>query len=75
MPHQCLLWKLEYYIIKGHTYRWTQAFLSKRKQWVVLDSEAAQYVDVLSVVHHHYKSSATVLWDSPWLFIFIPVNE
>ncbi len=31
VPHQCLPRKLEYYGIKGHTHRWSQAFLSQRK--------------------------------------------
>ncbi len=64
VPHQHLLRKLEYYSITGHKHRWIQAFLSQRKQRVVLDSETGQYLHVLSGVHqgdsHWFKIEKSV---------------
>ncbi len=45
VPHERLMTKLNYYGIGGSTHRWIRAFLSQRQQRVVLDGEAAQYVD------------------------------
>ena len=42
--------KLDHYGIQGQTHRWIQAFLSGRQQRVVIEGEAAEYVDVLSGV-------------------------
>ena len=46
VPHRRLLYKLDYYGIRGSTHRWISSWLSSRSQQVVLDGQ----VPVLSGV-------------------------
>ena len=50
VPHKRLLYKLEYYGIRGSTHKWISSWLSGRSQKVVLDDEASDPVPVLSGV-------------------------
>ena len=50
VPHRRLLYKLEYYGIRGSTHKWTSSWLSQRSQKVVLDGQASDPVLVLSGV-------------------------
>ena len=50
VPHRRLLYKLEYYGIKGSTHKWISLWLSERSQKVVLDGQTTDPVPVLSGV-------------------------
>ena len=50
VPHQRLLLKLARYGIRGKALRWTEAFLTQRKQRVVIDGKCSDWVDVESSV-------------------------
>ena len=50
VPHRRLLHKLDYYGIRGSTYKWINSWLSVRTRQVVLDSQASDPVPVLSGV-------------------------
>ena len=50
LPHRRLLYKLDYYGIRGSTYKWITSCLSERFQKVVLDGQASDPVPVLSGV-------------------------
>ena len=49
-PHRRLLYKLDYYGIRGSTHKWITSWLSGRFQKVVLDGQASDPVPVLSGV-------------------------
>ena len=48
VPHRRLLYKLDYYGIRGSTHKWITSWLSRRFQKVVLDGQASDPVPVLS---------------------------
>ena len=48
VPHRRLLYKLDYYGIRGSTHKWITSWLSGRSQKVVLDGQASDPVPVLS---------------------------
>ena len=50
VPHRRLLYKLDYYGIRGSTHKWITSWLSERSQKVVLDGQASDPVPVLSGV-------------------------
>ena len=50
VPHRRLLYKLDYYGIRGSTHKWITSWLSGRYQKVVLDGQASDPVPVLSGV-------------------------
>ena len=50
VPHQRLLLKLARYGIRGKALKWTEAFLTQRKQCVVIDGKCSDWVDVESSV-------------------------
>ena len=50
VPHQRLMYKLQYYGVRGNTATWIQSFLSNRKQKVLLEGEMSSEKDVLSGV-------------------------
>ena len=50
VPHRRLLYKLEYYRIRGSTHKRISSWLSERSQKVVLDGQASDPVPVLSGV-------------------------
>ena len=50
VPHWRLLHKLDYYGIRGSTYKWTNSWLSWRTQQVVLIGQASDPVPVISGV-------------------------
>ena len=50
VPHSRLLYKLDYYGVRGKVNNWIKAFLSKRKQQVVLEGVKSGQEDVLSGV-------------------------
>ena len=50
MPHQKLLYKLNYYGICGPTLSWLESFLTKRSMRVVLDATASEATSVDSGV-------------------------
>ncbi|CAF1072466.1 unnamed protein product [Brachionus calyciflorus] len=50
VPHEELLVKLEAFGFNGKTFNWLKAFLSDRKQRVVLDGVSAEWKNVLSGV-------------------------
>ena len=50
VPHRRLLYKLDYYGIRGSTHKWIASWLSERSQKVVLDGQASDPVPVLSGV-------------------------
>ena len=50
VPHQRLLHKLSYYGVKGTTLQWISAFLSDRKQQVLLEGVRSTEADVVSGV-------------------------
>ena len=50
VPHRRLLYKLDYYEIRGSTHKWISSWLSERSQKVVLDGQASDPVPVLSGV-------------------------
>ena len=50
VPHRRLLYKLDYYGIRGSTHKWITSWLSWRFQKVVLDGQASDPVPVLSGV-------------------------
>ena len=50
VPHQRLLAKLEYYGISGNTLKWLKAFLTCRKQRVVLNNSQSSWQPVVSGV-------------------------
>ena len=50
VPHSRLLYKLDYYGVRGKVNNWIKAFLSKRKQQVVLEGVKSRQEDVLSGV-------------------------
>ena len=50
VPHRRLLYKLDYYGIRGCTHKWITSWLSERSQKVVLDGHASDPVPVLSGV-------------------------
>ena len=50
VPHRRLLYKLDYYGIRGSTHKWIASWLSERSQKVMLDCQASDLVPVLSDV-------------------------
>ena len=50
VPHKKLLYKLDFYGIRGSTHKWIDSWLSGRSQKVVLDGRASDPVPVLSGV-------------------------
>ena len=50
VPHRRLLYKLDYYGIRGSTHKWITSWLSVRFQKVVLDGQASDPVPVISEV-------------------------
>ena len=50
VPHRRILYKLDYYGIRGSTHKWITSWLSERFQKVVLDGQASDPVPVLSGV-------------------------
>ena len=50
VPHQRLLRKLQAYGIRGKILRWIEAFLTDRKQRVVLNGESSPWLEVFSGV-------------------------
>ena len=50
VPHKRLLYKLDFYGIRGSTHKWIDSWLSERSQKVVLDGCASDPVPVLSGV-------------------------
>ena len=50
VPHRRLLYKLDYYGIRGSTHKWITSWLSERSQKVVLDGQASDPVPVLCSV-------------------------
>ena len=50
VPHMRLLYKLDYYGIRGYTHRWISSLLSEHSQKVVLDGQASDPVPVISGV-------------------------
>ena len=48
VPHRRLLYKLEFYGIRGSTHKWVSSWLSERSQKVILDGQASDPVLVLS---------------------------
>ena len=50
VPHRRLLYKLDYYGIRGSTHKWITSWLSGRSQKVELDGQASDPVPVLSGV-------------------------
>ena len=50
VPHRSLLYKLDYYGIRGSTHMWISSWLSSRLQQVVLDDQVSDPVPVLSGV-------------------------
>ena len=66
VPQRRLLYKLDYYGIRGSTYKWTYSWLSGRTQQVVLDGQVSDPVPVLSGVHQR-----SILGPIMLLYIFI----
>ena len=52
VQHRRLLYKLDYYVIRGFTHKWIASWLSGRSQKVVLGGQASDPVPVLSGVPH-----------------------
>ena len=50
VPHNKLLYKLNFYGIRGSTHKWISSWLSERSQKGVLDGQASDLVPVLSGV-------------------------
>ena len=50
VPYQRLLHKLHYYGVRGKTLSWIQAFLTGRKQQVLIEGEKSTQAEVLSGV-------------------------
>ena len=50
IPHQRLMYKLQFYGVRGNTAKWIQSFLSNRKQKVLLEGEMSSEKDILSGV-------------------------
>lgn len=50
VPHSRLLYKLEYYGVRGNTRKWIESFLSHRSQQVILDGVTSDKVKVISGV-------------------------
>ena len=50
VPHQRLLYKLNYYGVRGHTLQWIESFLGHRTQQVLLDGSCSSQADVISGV-------------------------
>ena len=50
VPHWRLLYKLDYFGLRGSTHKWITSWLSDRSQNVVLDGQASDPVPVLSGV-------------------------
>ena len=50
VPHKRLLYKLDFYGIRGSTHKWIDSWLSEPSQKVVLDGRASDAVPVLSGV-------------------------
>ena len=51
VPHRRLLYKLDYYGIRGATHKWVASWLSWNYQQVILDGQASDPIRVLSGVH------------------------
>ena len=54
VPHQRLLYKLQWYGVQGNIYRWIQSFLCKRTQKVVQDGVSS------SPVIGYFRSSTRI---------------
>jgi hypothetical protein len=51
VPHERLLYKMEYYGIRGHMNSWIRDFLKNRQQQVVLEGATSTSAPVQSGVH------------------------
>ena len=66
VPHQRLMYKLQFYGVRGSIVKWIQSFLSNRKQKVLLEGEMSSEKYVLSgvpqgtVLRHTLMTSLTV---------------
>ena len=61
VPHRRLLYKLDYYGIRGSTHRWISSYLSVCSQQVVFDSLASDPV---------WRPSRFGLWTGPFLCLY-----
>ena len=50
VPHQRLIYKLDFYGVRGENLQWVKSFLSARKQRVLLDGKTSDQTDVSSGV-------------------------
>ena len=50
VPHQRLIYKLDFYGVRGENLQWVKSFLSARKQRVLLDGKTSDQADVSSGV-------------------------
>ena len=68
VSHRRLLYKLNFYVIRGSTHKWISSWLSERSQNVMLDGQASDPVPVLSSV-----PQGSVL--GPVLFLIVIIND
>ena len=68
VPHQRLLHKLNFYVVRDENLHWVESFLTNRKQRVLLDGRESSQADVTSGV-----PQGTV--NSPLYFLALYIND
>ena len=70
VSHSRILYKMDYYGVRGTTFTWLKTFLKNRKQEVVLEGSQSDRADVLSGVAQGTVGSIAIFRPTSLIEIF-----